>query len=445
MTAEIAIMNQQAVALAADSAVTGRVGDNQKIFPSQDKLFSLSESAPVGILVYGNASFMSIPWETLIKEYRRQLAKKTFDHFDSYVNDFCTFLSKYVKSHITSSHKNGYLSSLVDNVFSEMDNTIRQAVSQVIEELAEADPQNVIDHGTFLLVVREAYKATVADFYERARDAETVLAPPAHCKHILRSQLRRQVRDFQSQVPGDPVDRENTRQLIYIALRSSEAFLDDIIGKPAGETSGVVIAGFGNKDLYPAYSEVLVEGLVFDRLKKRQGRSDKCGPVNSASIVGFAQDDVVYAFMQGMDPVLMHYLDQSLALHFELYTDALLDGLDKYSSSEKESLRDSLKANSTDIVQAFLHRVELTGREQVAEDILSVVGMLPKNELGEMAEALVSLTSLKRKVSRQDETVGGPIDVAIITKGDGLVWTKRKHYFPSDLNPAYFARIYSGG
>ena len=66
--------------------------------------------------------------------------------------------------------------------------------------------------------------------------------------------------------------------------------------------------------------------------------------------------------------------------------------------------------------------------------------LLPKEELAELAEALVNLTSLKRRVSPADETVGGPIDVAIISKGDGLVWIKRKHYFKPELNPRYSYR-----
>lgn len=65
--------------------------------------------------------------------------------------------------------------------------------------------------------------------------------------------------------------------------------------------------------------------------------------------------------------------------------------------------------------------------------------MLPKDELAAMAEALVNLTSFKRKVSMETETVGGPIDVAVISKGDGFIWIKRKHYFKSELNPQFFA------
>jgi len=47
MTAEIAILNKSAVALAADSAVTIAVGSKEeKIFDTADKLFELSDRDP---------------------------------------------------------------------------------------------------------------------------------------------------------------------------------------------------------------------------------------------------------------------------------------------------------------------------------------------------------------------------------------------------------------
>ncbi len=64
MSAETAIMNKEAIAIAADSAVTLREG---KIFTSANKIFSLSKYHPVGVMIYGNATFMGIPWETMIK------------------------------------------------------------------------------------------------------------------------------------------------------------------------------------------------------------------------------------------------------------------------------------------------------------------------------------------------------------------------------------------
>lgn len=73
--------------------------------------------------------------------------------------------------------------------------------------------------------------------------------------------------------------------------------------------------------------------------------------------------------------------------------------------------------------------------------ILAAMSVLPKDELALMAESLVNLTSFKRRITFDAETVGGPIDVAVISKGDGFIWIKRKHYFEAEKNP-HFLRNY---
>jgi len=62
MTAEIAAMNREAVAMAADSAVTLVTEQGQKIFVTANKIFALSKFEPVGIMVYANASWTPKPW-----------------------------------------------------------------------------------------------------------------------------------------------------------------------------------------------------------------------------------------------------------------------------------------------------------------------------------------------------------------------------------------------
>jgi hypothetical protein len=38
------------------------------------------------------------------------------------------------------------------------------------------------------------------------------------------------------------------------------------------------------------------------------------------------------------------------------------------------------------------------------------------------------------------ESVGGPIDVAVISSGDGFVWIRRKQYFSLADNPHFLLR-----
>jgi hypothetical protein len=90
MTAEIAILNREAVALASDSAVT--IGEGSKIYNSGNKLFCLSKRYPIGIMIYGNANFMNIPWETIIKIYRSKIKNEPFFTVEDYAKDFIKFL-----------------------------------------------------------------------------------------------------------------------------------------------------------------------------------------------------------------------------------------------------------------------------------------------------------------------------------------------------------------
>ena len=82
MSAGICIMNRNAIAMAADSAVT--VGDHAAIHNSANKLFSLSRVAPVGVIVYANAALMTVPIEIIVKQYKKQLADRVFPKLNDY-------------------------------------------------------------------------------------------------------------------------------------------------------------------------------------------------------------------------------------------------------------------------------------------------------------------------------------------------------------------------
>ncbi|HJR60499.1 MAG TPA: hypothetical protein VJ813_13905 [Vicinamibacterales bacterium] len=91
MTAEIAILNSGAIALAADSAVTWSGASTPKIYNTVNKLFTLSKYHPVGIMVYGAADLLGVPWETIIKVYRHNLGARRFGALEAHAQDFIPF------------------------------------------------------------------------------------------------------------------------------------------------------------------------------------------------------------------------------------------------------------------------------------------------------------------------------------------------------------------
>lgn len=75
--------------------------------------------------------------------------------------------------------------------------------------------------------------------------------------------------------------------------------------------------------------------------------------------------------------------------------------------------------------------------------MIKSLAYLDREDLANLVESLISLTSLNRRVTGSEEGVGGPTDVAIISKGDGFIWMKRKHYFNPELNQHYFANYFN--
>jgi len=105
MTAEIGVLNSVGVALAADSAVTVSL-QTGKIYTSADKLFQLSHHAPVGVMVYGSASLLGVPWETIIKSYRAKLGSRTFARLEDYLSNLIQFLKGAKNLFPATSQKN---------------------------------------------------------------------------------------------------------------------------------------------------------------------------------------------------------------------------------------------------------------------------------------------------------------------------------------------------
>ncbi len=161
---------------------------------------------------------------------------------------------------------------------------------------------------------------------------------------------------------------------------------------------------------------------------------------NTAAVIPFAQHEMVDTFMEGINPDYKRIIGESLNELLVNYTIEILDKLESSKSKEeKDELKEKLLATSKGMLKRLNKEFEKYRKEEFSNPVVAVVSSLPKDELASMAESLVNLTSLKRRVSLELETVGGPIDVAVISKSDGFVWIRRKRYFEQDINPRFFA------
>lgn len=406
MTAEIVVINKSAIALAADSKVTLSMGGRQKTYDTVNKLFSLSKTEPVGAMVYGNAEFMGFPWETILKEYRRRDPKKKFDTIFLWAEDLLSFL-------------NTFFNFPADDGVELAENIGRAAIAQMAERLfdfAQAGPtrEEMLEELKAELDLQIEELEAFPDFISHE---DWVALGDTYSAAVTRAAATGIGENFEEL-------SAEINTLIALSIRkrrSSPAF------------SGLVVAGFGERELLPSMVSYEIDGIIGGRLKCIKAKEIDVTRRNRGAIVPFAQTDMVYRFMEGVDPDYAVQLSENihaLLLQNSHDTAKALGATDEVLEQIKPALEAAVDAS----FDAFWKEDRRIRMEQFASPIIDMAMSLPKDELANLAESLVSLTSLQRRVSREIETVGGAVDVAVISKGDGFVWVKRKHYFNPDRN-----------
>jgi hypothetical protein len=157
--------------------------------------------------------------------------------------------------------------------------------------------------------------------------------------------------------------------------------------------------------------------------------------------MAFAQREMAERFLFGLDVQIKEKIVRFCRQAVSAIGDLAQSLVTFESQDESDAFRTTLKTAE----ESFVSDLETLGMDTIRDEsqraVEDMVEFMPKQDLAEFAEALVNLSSVQRRVHSGFETVGGPIDVAVISKSEGLVWVKRKHYFPHELNARFFNRI----
>jgi hypothetical protein len=412
-------MNRLAVVLAADSASTvtqwTSKGPEERYFKGANKIFQLSDHHPVGLMIFDAADLMRVPWEVVVKAFRTELNSKSFNKLSEYAEEFFRFI-------------------------------------EVNQLLFPPEVQKSV-------LLDEARKAAIAITVEKTDDEK--LEPDAR-KARNDARLAARSEELQSQpfAPGITADLFNNAlptlrgELVALLAEWNDTFGDDYPSNmnafaDAGITevlkhtidhlprTGLVVAGFGDHDIFPAFVSYRSCGVLLGKHVVYPGEEDNVAITHDlpAWLASFAQTEMSNTFTHGVSEGV--YISIVMALN---------DGLKDFAKSIADASGGNFAAvsNIDEVVKntrdAMGKSILAKARREHALPLRRVLSVLPVDEMAELAETLINLQSLKEKVTRNSESVGGPVDVAVITKNEGLVWIKRKHYFDPSLNSRYMAR-----
>jgi hypothetical protein len=423
MTCEVAVMNKYAVVIAADSAVTTASGNgNERYSKGGNKIFQLSRQEPVGVMIHGSAMLDGVPWEIIIKNFRDKLGSQAHPALQDYATAFFNFVKT------------------ADFFFpqADLDRKLFDRVLRIVLDLIKQARQTVaaIDDAAKNTQERQAAWAAFAQSITDELDQL-----PMH-PGISDAALDAVTTEVEEQLQNYPEFADY--------LRSSG--LSDLIAIPA-------LAELGCKYLFKKFDVVLPQtGIVFSGFGT--GQYFPC--VIKYEVFGFVKNDFIYHIDNSNSCEIGHDTPSGIfqfAMTSSIDTFTTGVGLDTFSEVRRAYL-----SNAKGLVEATLLQqdiVELPAdfdqtlaasadafSEQWLDKMLSthyhpmkrVIASLPIQEMVHLAETLIVLQSLKERITTHSESVGGPVDVAVITKAEGLVWIKRKHYFDADRNLPYVMR-----
>jgi len=404
MSAEVAIMNKQGVAIAADSAVSIFIGKgnlNNKTYYTQQKIFDLSPKHSVGIMIYSESEFMGISWEIIISEFGKAVGDRIFDTLEEYAKYLITFLKDF--TYIGDKQQKEYLEKMSWFFYNELKDIYDSKIS------AEQKEQ-VVAKGKQIEIISEVIKE-INDRLEK-EDYSTGFVDDGFVKtnrNIIESQLDEVFSGFNF----DSSVKEEMIELFYIDLVKIE------ISLWLKFNSGIVFAGYGGKEIFPT----VVDFRLFGRLGKSiiQTKMNIYDVVNESNswISPYAQTDVINTFIRGIDPIFKEKITERI--------DSFIENIKNLTGEKNINKINELK-------EELINDINEHEFKNYTEAVTNMVSSFPKSNLAEMAEALVNLTALRRHVSNEEEDVGGPTDVALITKVDGFVWIKKKQLFQNVYN-----------
>lgn len=423
MTAQVVLLNGLGVALASDSAVTA----GGKVMNSSEKIFDLPAPHKVAVLTSGRADFMGIPWEVALSAWSTTLdtpLQSLIEYRESVYKFLKTILpdsgtmADQEKAYLRSSY--GGPSGVVAAVTKTLNETIYPHFADVLNTenfqlfLSDEPWEDEFRAEITSLLTEEA----VGDFHsgleDRARERQSEFQPVPGVKESL---ARVWIDKYWSTYERTPVeDFRNWPQIPGFDEAVSSLWSTFVVHADYEGETALNLLGFGAKDLFPSGAGVYMHGVVSGTLLKRfEGDAPS---VAAPRYFFFGQSDAIENITSGEDRLLINTAVQTSKR-------TLSDIYDQISSlgvDELETTREYIKASLE--MEGVAEEMRAAGDKERRQPFYRAIDIAPIHDLAEFAAQLVGVQAASAAMTQENPTVGGPVDVAVITHRGGFKWVR---------------------
>lgn len=415
MTSEIAVMNQRAVALAADSAVTLIDGRTVVVRNEQRKLFNLIEGQPIGVMFFGMADMLGNPWDHLIEHYQTKHRKDAAKpHVRDYGTAFTAMLDNLNEFFPPERQNEDYrrlLASIFRHIF---------AYAQFLRESSD-DPALTADDRRVLEAAIERVWREYQTMEDGSARRDLSCFPQGFAARVV-SRHAAQISELVNYGFGQfSLSKQAEQYLRDIAgfCVTKDLFLEDV--------SGLVFAGFGTEDRYPSVVTYYVSAVIDGIAKRSEVSVDVIDNEIRSKVRVFADSEVTHAFLRGIDFNLERRLYAGFRMLLHGVVDEIIATFPNAASSVREEMRKRFQGDFVPrYFDAFRGMIGEYQQHAFINPVLRVLEIAGRTELAETARSLVELNIFKKRIMAQKETVGGAIDVAVISRDGGFQWWSKQ-------------------
>lgn len=224
---------------------------------------------------------------------------------------------------------------------------------------------------------------------------------------------------------------------IYSFVKSNGLYHD---GLYEGEVSPVynklAIFGFGKKDIFPT----LVEGTIHrnkdrflqiddGKVFKISNNINPCAIIHVLGGTSYVSDDnrdLLESITTGVDPQLVSKIDSSFSSALNDAIISFISFLNDSSTTSIQAIDEKYKKWLSTNRETFIDKFNCSVKEIRTDEerkVLDNISRMGKNCLAAYAENLIN-----QSIIPLSETIGAnhiPIEVAVVSKGNGFAWIKR--------------------
>jgi hypothetical protein len=393
MTAQVAVLNTKGVALASDSAVTISDGNGPaRSYPSAEKIFPVEEM-PLAVLHSGSAELQGVPWQILVEMWSQQREHVQRESMSTYADEFSAWLVGQ-PALVTQEAQDDFYRYLFRDFLLAVRGRIRQ----------ELGAEQEMGPGYAEGAARESVNAIVEDYVRVLRERPVFPGMAKVDAPALRRRLAAELKQELDWIFDDtPRTAELDAQadvLAELLVTRCESFASDAV---------LAFVGYGRDDYFPSVHRTTVSGIL-EGIVRVHGQSDaEVTSRNRVSITPFGLTEAIQAFLRGTSP------EYRTRAH-EVLADYVAEDAVKGPGEASERAHQRLDAEFDELEwKRFLG------------PMLDTVETFPMVEMLRLADSLVGLASLRQLIQGQS-SVGGPIDLAKVTKSGGFEWVRNKRH-----------------